>query len=53
MLVQNQKIAMQWSSRNKKYYMELGYMYTKMKDIFYVNPIELPYGSKKKVKVIY
>lgn len=52
MLVQNQKIAMQWSSRNKKYYMELGYMYTKMKDIFYVNPIELPYGSKKKVKVI-
>ena len=45
MLVQNQKIAMQWSSRNKKYYMELGYMYTKMKDIFLVK------GKQKLIRI--
>lgn len=44
-------VEMRWNARNKKYYSDLGYTYTKMKDVFYVKPQELPRYSTAKVIV--
>lgn len=52
MLKENQKIEMKWTPRNKKCYIEKGYYFTKLGDIFYVNPNDLSVGSQKKVKII-
>lgn len=51
MLVPNQMIEMQWT-RNKSYYINLGYEYTGFRNYFMVHVEDLPPQSKKKVKVI-
>jgi len=35
LIIVNDDVEMRWSGRNKKYYVELGYMFTKMTDSFY------------------
>ena len=40
-----------WNSRNKKYYEDKGYVFTKMKDPILVRIEDLPNGSNVKVKV--
>jgi hypothetical protein len=52
MLVKNQKIEMKWNSINKKHYENRGYVFTKMRDVFYVNPNDLGNCSHKKVILI-
>lgn len=52
MLVENQKVKTKWNSYTKAYYESLGYVYTKMKDVFEVELKDLPYSSHAKIKVI-
>ena len=49
MLKENQKIKLQWNSKYKKYYENLGYKYTKMGDFFYVDIKDLKEGSHAKI----
>ena len=51
MLLDNQKILIKWSARNKNWYISKGYNFTKNGDVFEVNPVDLSKGSHKKVKV--
>lgn len=46
-----EKIEMKWNSKNKTHYEELGYIYSKMKDVFYINVLDLSDGSAVKVDV--
>ena len=48
----DKKIGMRWNSKNKKFYEEKGYIFTKMKDKFMVNVEDLKDGSNEKVRVI-
>lgn len=41
----SEKVETKWNSKTKKYYMELGYIYTKMKDNFIVNVFDLKDNS--------
>lgn len=41
------KYPVKWGHNNKKYYESLGYKFTKYKDVFFVNPEELPKGYKE------
>ncbi|MEK4907329.1 hypothetical protein NSQ92_09170 [Niallia sp. FSL M8-0099] len=52
MIVPEQMIEVKWSRNNKKWFMEKGYTYTDMKDIFFVKPEELMPTSTNKVEVI-
>lgn len=45
-----QEVEMLWSSRNKYWYIERGYIFTKMQDKFFVKAKDLPNGSRAKVK---
>lgn len=44
-------VEMKWNSKNKTYYENLGYTYTKMKDIFLIDVNDLKNGSNVKVEV--
>lgn len=52
MLVENQKIEMTWTNSNKKYYIDKGYIFTKIRDKLIVKVEDLTDGSHKNVKVI-
>ena len=52
MLKENQDVKMTWNGRNKNYYIEKGYNFTKIGDKFSVKTSDLPNGSGVKVKVI-
>lgn len=45
-------VKVKWNSRNKKYYIEKGYHFTKLNDVFEVKIEDLMPSSKAKVKVI-
>ena len=51
MLIPYQYVEMRWHSRNKQYYTERGYRFTKMGDIFDVKVEDLPSESHVYVKV--
>jgi hypothetical protein len=51
-VVEGQKVAVKWNSRNKKYYEDIGYTYTKMGEVIGVEVFDLPKGSQAKVKII-
>ena len=51
MLISDQYVEMRWHSRNKQYYTERGYRFTKMGDIFDVKVEDLPSESHVYVKV--
>lgn len=50
MLISN-TVKMRWNSKNKAHYLDLGYIFTKMKDEFVINVFDLPHGSKFMVNV--
>lgn len=52
MFDENQLVDVKWYSGNKKYYIDLGYTFTKMGDIFQVPFKMLLHKSKAKIKVI-
>lgn len=52
MLKEEQLIEMTWVSRNRKFYMNKGYNFTKIYDKFLVNVDDLPKSSDKYVDVI-
>jgi hypothetical protein len=51
MLIPNQWAEMKWHSKNKEYYTNLGYKFTKMNDSFKVKVEDLPLQSHAVVKV--
>ena len=51
MLVENQTAQMTWTARNKTIYVEKGYEFTNIGDIFYVKVEDLSKGSRIKVQV--
>lgn len=51
MLIENQLIEVSWNSSNCKHYIELGYVFTKVKDKFFVKPEHLTKTRKSFVKV--
>ena len=52
MIKPNQLIEIKWSKANKAYFIEKGYPFTRIGDIFYVRPEELPRYSGKEIVVI-
>lgn len=52
MLAKNQKVEIKWNRRNKRYYEQLGYVFTNYDDIFIVDAEDLQKGSDVRVKVI-
>ena len=52
MIVENQQIKVRWVSANKKWYIDKGYIFTKMWDYFYVKVEDLMPTSKYPIKVI-
>lgn len=52
MLKENQDVKMTWNGRNKTYYIEKGYSFTKIGDKFSVKIADLPNGSSVEVKII-
>ena len=47
----SKKVKVKWNSKNKKRFVDLGYNYTKMKDVFEVNVEHLSQGSNAVVEV--
>lgn len=52
MLIENQKITIKWNKRNKDWYINKGYIFTKTEDSFIVNAEDLSKGAHYKVKVL-
>ena len=52
MLIENQKIKIKWSRKNKKRYESLGYVFTNYGDDFFIDIKDLTKGSEIYVKVI-
>lgn len=52
MLLENQLIKVKWSSKNKKYYTNKGFVFTKFNDEFLVKVEDLNPNSSIKIKVI-
>lgn len=52
MIIENQIVKIKWNSKNKKYYENKGYKYTKMKDTIFVHIEDLPNNSTHMVKCI-
>jgi len=50
-MIINNKVITKWNSRTKKYYEELGYVYTFMGDDLEVNVFDLPNRSMVKVEI--
>lgn len=46
----DKEVEMRWNSKNKKYYEDLGYTYTKMGDAFIIKTTDLKPGSAVRVK---
>ena len=51
MLVPTQKIKVYWNKANKKYYQALGYEFTKIHDVFYVDVAHCQFRKKTRVMV--
>lgn len=51
MLIENQTINIKWGGRNKQYYSDKGYTFTKLGDEFTINVIDLPRNSDKLIKI--
>ena len=51
MLVENQKIKMKWNGVNQEYYQNKGYVFTKYRDVFYVDVEDLSHGSNAKLQI--
>jgi len=51
MLIENQLIEVNWNSKIKRYYVEKGYTYTKMGDVFLVKLEDLTKRSAKRIKI--
>jgi len=51
MVIDNQMVEMKWHPRNKQYYTDLGYIYTKIGDKFEVKVEHLTKGAKSLVDV--
>lgn len=51
MLVENQEVSVKWHNSNKKWYIEKGYSFTKLKETFIVNANDLMPTSKTEVMV--
>lgn len=52
MLVPNQQITTTWMPSNRQHYIDLGYIYTKIRQPLTVNVEDLPKGSHMRVKVV-
>lgn len=52
MFDENQLVKMQWNCGTKTRYESMGYVFTKLKDIFYVKAKDLSPSSNKIVNVI-
>lgn len=52
MLVENQLIEISWNNSTKQHYINKGYKYTNVGDIFFVKPTDLKTNSMEKVKII-
>lgn len=52
MLVLPQTIKTKWNSKHKAYYESKGYVYTKIRDEFEVNVLDLPLISQIKVSAV-
>ena len=52
MLVENQKVEIRWNKRNKKHYIDKGYIFTEYNKIFVVRVEDLQPGSDIAVQVI-
>lgn len=50
-MILDDTVQMTWNSNNKKYYIERGYIFTKMYDKFIVKINDLPDGSSMKIKI--
>jgi len=50
-MILDKEVKMTWNSNNKKYYVDKGYIFTKMYDIFIVNINDLISGSPVKITV--
>jgi uncharacterized protein YlaI len=46
-----QKIETKWNGNNKKHFIELGYIFAKFNDVFYVKAKHLPNSSHKKLNI--
>ena len=44
-MLYNQKIKIKWNNASKKYYIKLGYQFTKINDEFYVDVKDLQLAS--------
>lgn len=51
-MLADEKVNIKWTSSNKNYYVGLGYKFTRIKDEFTVEIVDLPKGSKTAVKVV-
>ena len=51
-LIENQLIKIKWGQRNKKHFIDKGYIFTTLNDEFEVNVADLKPSSKEKVNVI-
>ena len=52
MLVENQLVEVKWDSKNREYYENKGYTYTKQKDVFFVKAEDVhPNSRATKIKV--
>lgn len=51
LIIENQIVEVKWHPKNKAYYENLGYQYTKIGDVFYVKVEDLSPRSKSIVKV--
>ena len=47
----SKEVKMRWNSKNKRFYEDKGYTYTKMRDEFYVRVEDLKEGSNVKIQV--
>lgn len=51
-MIPEQKIEMHWTTANKKYFVSKGYIFTKLRESFYVSVFDLQNNSTKKIDVI-
>lgn len=47
-MIPEQKIEMHWTTANKKYFVSKGYIFTKLRESFYVSVFDLQNNSTKK-----
>jgi hypothetical protein len=52
MLILPQTVLMTWTPKTKKYYVEKGYVFTKISDVFHTNVLDLPTNSNKEILLL-